>query len=229
MKRRAGLSGASVRGCGQISVGACKMKQRSFQRSILCAAAATALMALTSCAPQQATEVASAAAATRDRSTHVLRYPAIINSNEANSIGDLWLGHTTLEEALDIFPKTPPGSAEHTGAPRPGQGPAFITYDGKNLAEHPQTVYNPWGSMYQLWFDRQQHLKVIVDAAPPEYRQPANVLAEKYPGLHRVTSPDNAGPVYVMQARVNPCVVLPAWISDGDQRVTGTAFAYHCD
>lgn len=205
------------------------MKQWEFQRVIFLSLLIPAFMMLGSCASTQSSEVAANTTESIGAPIHAVRYPAFTRSDKSKSIGDLWIGKTTLKEALELFPETPPGDPRHTGAPRSGRPPAYITYDGENLKAHPRTIFNPWSTMYQLWFDEQKILKVVVDASSPEDGQSPNALEEKYAGIHRVEGLQDSDSSTQMQARLNPCAVVTFWISKSTNLVVMKAVAYHCD
>lgn len=175
---------------------------------------------MASCQPQYQSSIKPEAAQPGPRPEHAFPFEAVLFDGSRTKVGTLWVGHTTLSQAVNVFPATPPGDPYHTNAPRHAaeKSPKFITYDGKELAPHPKTVYNPWGAMYQLWFDKDQVLRVIVDAMPSEYDEPLSNMAEAFSGLHRVApvALDMGHRTVNMQTRLNPCVVLSVWGSADD-------------
>lgn len=90
-------------------------------------------------------------------------YPAALI--DGRSAGNLILGQTVVEQAVKMFPSAPPG---YEGNPRPPRG--FPEAKIGQVSPKPTLVYNPWMTLYLLFFDANQKLVIVVDGGKSRFR-----------------------------------------------------------
>lgn len=145
--------------------------------------------------------------------------PFIFNSSLTNGkkAASLTLGATTFEEAAAMYPAPP--FAEYDGGLRP--------VAGTSLEGHPAImyVYNPWQTMYALFFDGQLRLVMI-----SELHELGTItekeLLKKHPGL---VETDSSGSSIEYQAEVQECVSLIATVETKGRSVEQLSYAYTCE
>jgi hypothetical protein len=114
--------------------------------------------------------------------------------------GHLTLGETTLVEALALLPAPP---SEYEGQPRP----SHLRLQIGEQALVPTTVYNPWRTVYQLHFDGNDVLVLLVDGSLISSHKTLEEMTAEYPGLHQTDEDPNWTE---MQVELTPCVTLIA-------------------
>jgi len=146
--------------------------------------------------------------------------PAFISGNV--QIGELVLGKTTLKEAEKMFPKAPP---EALGEVRPRKPAGYPEAKVGEVSPEPQLVFNPWGSTYTLFFDKNQILVLVEELGSAFEGQTLAEVQAEYPGLRRTASFDD---VYEMQTEVTPCVALMLIFDAEFHEALQAAYVYTC-
>lgn len=148
-------------------------------------------------------------------------YPAVLV--DGRSMGDLILGQTTLEEAIRMFPSAPPG---YEGNPRSPRG--FPQAKIGQVSPKPRLVYNPWMTLYLLYFDANHRLVIVVDGGKSRSRGLSRQeMMKQYPDL-KETQRDSNSPEYEMQVEIQPCLTLMLLISASNNIVGDIAYVYTC-
>lgn len=146
-------------------------------------------------------------------------YPAVLTDGRA--VGNLILGQTTLEQAVRMFPAGPRG---YEGNPRPPRG--FPEAKIGQVSPKPNLVYNPWMTIYRLYFDVNLRLVIILDGGKSRLRgQSQQELQRQYPQIIE-TYRDPLE--YEMQVEVQPCVTLMVLISARGNTVGDIAYVFTC-
>ena len=131
--------------------------------------------------------------------------------------GPLVLGQTTFEEVLKIFPQPP-----------------FEDYDGAlRLLENPQSesmqsieyVYNPWQTMYALFFDADMRL-VMVSELYELGRLTEKELLRRYPNMVKTDSEQGS---IEYQAEIFDCAAVIATVETAGHTVEQLSYAYTCE
>ncbi len=144
-------------------------------------------------------------------------YPAVLI--DGRSVGNLILGHTTLDQAVRMFPPSPTG---YEGSPRPPRG--FPVAKIGQVSPKPTLVYNPWMTLYLLFFDANQQLVIIVDGGKSKLRGlTQQEMLKQYPQLKEM-SRDSLE--YELQVEIQPCVTLMALFSTRDNTVGDIAYVF---
>ncbi len=146
-------------------------------------------------------------------------YPvALANGRQ---IGHLFLGDTTLQEAVRLFPAGPAG---YEGAPRPARGFPLVRVG--QVSPEPTVVFNPWMSLYVLYFDGHQRLVIIADGGPSTLRTAGRAyLLTRYPQLREM---ERVGEMVEFQGAIAPCVALLALVHSRTGAVGDVAYAFTC-
>lgn len=146
-------------------------------------------------------------------------YPAALI--DGRSAGNLILGQTVVEQAVKMFPSAPPG---YEGNPRPPRG--FPEAKIGQVSPKPTLVYNPWMTLYLLFFDANQKLVIVVDGGKSRFRGLSQQeMLRQYPQLKETS---RGSLEYEMQVEVQPCVTLMLLISSRDNTVGDIAYAFTC-
>jgi hypothetical protein len=144
-------------------------------------------------------------------------FPAKHSNGE--KAGGLTLGSTTVKEAADLFAPFPKGMDE--GAPR--LDTLKLTVAGRALKL--LIIYNPWETMYQLHFDANDRLILLVDGAPELRNKSMNEVLETYPSLKET---ERKASWFEMQGELQPCVTLIAVFALPDEKLSSTSYAFTC-
>jgi hypothetical protein len=134
-------------------------------------------------------------------------------------LADLELCATTLDQAVADFPKAP--TTYYQGNPRAPQGYPPVSLGA--VHPRPATVFSPWGTQYQLYFDA-NHKLVIVQAMLSGSNS-LDQLTGKYPTLKETFRDANS---VEMQAEVEKCVAVMTLSRPGDPHVDQLAYACTC-
>jgi hypothetical protein len=132
-------------------------------------------------------------------------------------VGDLVLGETTLEDAVRLFPPT-----LGEGSPRRPQG--FPVARAGKFQPKPVRVFNPYRTMYALFFDRNDRLVILQEIGDELEQQPVADLLSKYPVLRET---QRLRDERELQGEIARCVVLMLLV-DGDDRIQSAAYVYSC-
>lgn len=146
------------------------------------------------------------------------RKPFVFNSVLTNGkkAGSLVLGRTTFDEAVRMYPAPP---SEYDGNLRPVAGP---TPEGYPAVKY---VYNPWQTMYALFFDGQERL-VLVSELHELGRISEKELMKKHPGLIETNTSEDS---IIYEAQVQECVSLIAVVETKGRTVEQLSYAYTCE
>lgn len=146
-------------------------------------------------------------------------YPAVLTNGR--SVGNLILGQTTLEQAVKMFPPIPPGAQ---GNPRPPR--AYPEAKIGQVSPKPTLVYNPWMTLYLLFFDSNVKLVIVVDGGKSKLRGLSQQeMLRQYPQLKET---DRDSLEYEMQVEIQPCVTLMLLFSTRDNTVGDIAYVFTC-
>jgi hypothetical protein len=146
-------------------------------------------------------------------------YPAVLL--DGRSAGNLILGQTTVEQAVRMFPAAPSG---YEGNPRSPRG--FPEAKVGQVSPKPTVVFNPWMTLYLLYFDSNRRLVIVVDGGKSRFRGSSQQeMLSQYPQL-KETYRDSLE--YEMQVEVQPCVTLMLLISSRGNMVGDIAYTYTC-
>lgn len=137
---------------------------------------------------------------------------------DGQKAGDLILGQTTLEQAVKIFPNPPFPSYE--GDPRPPRGYPQV----KAGKIKPKFVYNPWNTMYALYFDENNKLIIVVELESQRVKK--QDIISRYPQL-KETSRDLES--YEMQGEIKPCITLMVLFRSNDDTIDQMAYVFTCE
>jgi hypothetical protein len=132
-------------------------------------------------------------------------------------VGEVVLGETTLRDAIGLFPPT-----YGEGAPRRPRG--FPAARAGKVQPEPVQVFNPFKTMYALFFDRNDRLVVFEELGDEFEQQPVSDLLSKYPTLRETQRLKGERE---LQGEIAPCVVLMLLVDD-DDRVTSVAYVFTC-
>lgn len=131
--------------------------------------------------------------------------------------GSLVLGQTTFDEAVKMYP--PPPFEDYDGALRPVEEP---------LSESMQSikyVYNPWQTMYALFFDEKKRL-VMVSELYELGALTEEELLRRFPDM--VATDSGSGSVEY-QAELQECAVVIATVETDGRTVEQLSYAYSCE
>jgi hypothetical protein len=146
-------------------------------------------------------------------------YPAVLL--DGRRVGDLILGETTLEQAVRMFPPIPPGGP---GAPRPPRGYPPVKIG--QVIPRPTLVYSPWMSLYQLYFDENRRLVIIVDGGQSALRGRSRAeVSSQFPQLQETA---NYGIEIELQGELRPCITLMVLVNTSTNTVGDIAYAHTC-
>ena len=143
-----------------------------------------------------------------------LAFPAFV---ERRWVGEVVLGGTTLHEAIQLFPPT-----HGEGAPRRVR--EYPTARVGKVQAKPVRVFNPYATMYALFFDRNDRLVILQELGDVLEQQPVAEVLSRYPTL-RETQRRRDG--RELQGEIAPCVVLMLMV-DSKDRVQAVAYVYSC-
>ena len=127
------------------------------------------------------------------------------------------LGQTTFEDAVKMYP--PPPFEDYDGALRPVEEP---------LSESMQSieyVYNPWQTMYSLFFDADRRL-VMVSELYELGSLTEEELLKRYPGM---VETDSGSGFIEYQAELQECAVVIATVETAGRTVEQLSYAYTCE
>lgn len=130
--------------------------------------------------------------------------------------GDLFLGQTTFDEVLRMYPAPP--FHDYDGNLRPVASPSLEGYPAVKY------VYNPWQTMYALFFDGQKRL-VMVSELYELGSLTEKELLKRYPFLAEA----NGSESIEYQAEVQECVSLIAHVETKGRTVEQLTYAYTCE
>jgi hypothetical protein len=134
-------------------------------------------------------------------------------------LASLELCTTTLDQAVADFPKAP--TPYYEGNPRAPQG--FPPVSIGTVHPHPATVFSPWGTQYQLYFDANH--KLVIVQAMLSGNNSLDQFTGKYPTLKETFRGANS---VEMQAEVEKCVAVMTLSRPGDPHVDQLAYACTC-
>lgn len=131
--------------------------------------------------------------------------------------GDIILGKTTFEEVQKMYPAPP--FADYDGALRPaGQsasaGSPSIKY-----------VYNPWQTMYAIFFDEQKRVVMISELYELGAFTEKDLL-KKYPGM---VESDSGQDSVEYQAEIEECTTVIASVEAPGRTVEQLSYSYTCE
>jgi hypothetical protein len=149
---------------------------------------------------------------------HPFIFHAVLTDGQ--KAGDLTLGQTTLEQAVKMFPEPPVPS--YGGEPRAPQGYPPVRV-GK-IRPNPAVVFNPWNTMYALYFDKNNKLVIISELVTGKISQ--KEIAKQYPKLKET---DRGSGSFEMQAEIQPCVAFMALFRTADSSMDQSAYAFTCE
>ena len=135
-------------------------------------------------------------------------------------VGDLELCTTTLEQAVAMFPPAP--TPAYVGNPRPPQGYPPVTVGA--VHHRPESVFNPWGSQYGLYFNSDKRLiivQVLLSGATT-----IDYFTGKYPQLKETARTADA---VEMQGAIDSCVAVMTLSAPTDGHVDQFAYACTCE
>lgn len=144
--------------------------------------------------------------------------PAFVSGYER--VGDLVLGKTTLAQAQRMFPVSPPG---YEGRPRKPDGYPKSKFG--EVSPKPKLVFNPWESMYALFFDKNERLVIVMELGSLFEGKTVAEIGELYPGLRKTESIKG---YYEMQTELAPCAALMLMVTEGSDIITQAAYVYTC-
>lgn len=145
-------------------------------------------------------------------------YPAVLIDGRV--VGNLPLGQTTLEQAVKMFPPIPLGAP---GGPRPPSG--YPEAQIGQVSPKPTLVYNPWMTMYLLFFDSNRKLVIILDGKSKLRGLSQQELLRQYPQF-KETYRDSLE--YEMQGEIQSCVTLMLLLSAQNNTVGDIAYVFTC-
>lgn len=131
--------------------------------------------------------------------------------------GDLVLGRTTYEEVLKIYPAPP--FNDYDGHLRPVDETYQESYPSIKF------VYNPWQTMYALFFDEDRRL-VMVSELYELGALTEKELFRRYPGL---TETGRSGRSIEYQAGLHECVSLVAAVEKKGRTVEQLSWVRTCE
>lgn len=145
--------------------------------------------------------------------------PFVFNSVLTNGkkAGELVLGRTTFHDVLRMFPAPP--FSDYDGELRPAGGPFPEGYPEIKY------VYNPWQTMYALFFDEDKKL-VMVSELYELGSLTEKELFKKYPGLTETSSTINS---IEYRGELQECASLIANVEPSGHTVEQLAFAHTCE
>lgn len=133
--------------------------------------------------------------------------------------GDLVLGRTTYDEALKIFPEP---TKPYDGRFRPAVEYPVLKLGGSIPV--PRYIFNPWHTMYALFFDSEKRLVIISELLPMGSMKKEDLL-KKHPQLEE-TAVDVSS--YELQGDIRPCVTVIAVVDAKGDSVEQVSYAYAC-
>jgi len=131
--------------------------------------------------------------------------------------GEIMLGRTTFEEVQKMYPAPP--FADYDGALRPA---GKSVSGGSPAIKH---VYNPWQTMYAIFFDEQKRVVMISEL----YELGAlteKALLKKYPGM---VESDSGQDSVEYQAEIEECTTIIASVELTGRTVEQLSYAYTCE
>jgi hypothetical protein len=131
--------------------------------------------------------------------------------------GEIVLGRTTFEEVQKMYPAPP--FADYDGALRPAEQSAF---EGSPSIKY---VYNPWQTMYAIFFDEQKRVVMISEL----YELGAlteKELLKKYPGMLETDSGQGS---IEYQSEIEECTAVIASVETAGRTVEQISYAYTCE
>lgn len=131
--------------------------------------------------------------------------------------GEIILGRTTFEEVQKMYPAPP--FEDYDGALRPA-GPRV-----SGGAPSMKYVYNPWQTMYAIFFDEQNRVVMISELYELGALAEKDLL-KKYPGM--VESDSGQGSVEY-QAEIEECAAIIASVETKGRTVEQLSYAYTCE
>ncbi len=137
-------------------------------------------------------------------------------------VGDLLLGKTTLAQAESMFPKAP-SPRRYEGKPRKPDGYPKSKFG--EVSPKPKLIFNPWGSMYALFFDKNERLVIVTELGSLFEGKTVAEIGEMYPGLRKTESIEG---YYEMQTELTPCAALMLMVREESDEISLEAFAYTC-
>lgn len=138
----------------------------------------------------------------------------LINGQKA---GELVLGRTTFHDTLRMFPAPP--FSDYDGGLRPADGPLPEGYPEIKY------VYNPWQTMYALFFDEDKKL-VMVSELYELGSLSEKELLKRYPGLMETSSTVNS---IEYRGELQECTSLIANVEPSGRSVEQLVFSHTCE
>lgn len=164
-------------------------------------------------APQRRADAAGYEGSTQDGKPFV--FNSVLTSGK--KAGELVLGSTTFDEVLKMFPDPP--FTDYDGALRPVDG---LLPEGYPAAKF---VYNPWQTMYALFFD--EHKKLVMVSELHELgRLTEKELLKRFPGLVEANSAEDSVDYH---AEIHECVSVIATVETKGRTVEQLSYAYACE
>lgn len=145
--------------------------------------------------------------------------PFVFNSVLTNGkkAGSLVLGRTTFDEAVRMYPAPP--MSDYDGNLRQAAGPSHEGYPAVKY------VYNPWQTMYALFFDGEKKL-VMVSELHELGSIDEKELFSRHPGLIETDMSDSS---IVYEAELQECVSIIAVVETRGHTVEQLSYAYTCE
>lgn len=142
---------------------------------------------------------------------------------DGSPVGQLVLGKTTVDDAKGLFEK----AGVELGQKRKNT----IMFSVGKAELKPKYIYNPWATLYQLYFDKNNVLVMIVDGAPETYPKTKAAFLEKYKDARETDRESNW---YEMQVPLSDCTTLIAVFNIGGadpgmDKLDSIGLAYTCD
>lgn len=131
--------------------------------------------------------------------------------------GSLVLGKTTFDEAVKMYP--PPPVKDFDGALRPVEEP--LSESMRSI----KYVYNPWQTMYALFFDEKKRL-VMVSELYELGTLTERELLRRFPDM--VATDSDSGSIEY-QAELLECAVVIATVETAGRTVEQLSYAYSCE
>jgi len=146
--------------------------------------------------------------------------PAFLMDDQ--QVGELVLGKTTLSQTESMFPKAP-SPRFYEGRPRKPEG--YPKAKVGEVSPKPKLVFNPWGSMYALFFDENERLVIVLDYSGVFLGKTVAEVSEMYPGLRKT---DREEGYYEMQTELTPCAALMLMVREESDEISLEAYVYTC-
>jgi hypothetical protein len=132
-------------------------------------------------------------------------------------IGVLELGRTTEASARNLF--------ENAGAGLGRERQNSATFSIGAVAVKPKRLFAPPGSSYQLYFDDQMSLVLLVDEAPADLPRSGREFMRRFPGARESGRTLSS---YEVQAPLTNCVTLIAVFRATSDTLESAAYGYGC-